>query len=273
METESIKHKIVLLGDGAVGKTSLVRRFVVDQFNDQYIATIGAKVMKKDLHLSMGAKTFDMSLIIWDVLGQKGFHGVQTSAFEQSRGVVFVFDLTRPETAESIKKYWLPRLNEVVGTIPTIIFANKVDLIPNKAAAEHEAEKLAKTLNCGYFLTSAKTGENVEDGFGSFAKTLLEVGEEKAKAKVTAVVKSTGDIPGVADMIMTDFCKDFGGVEAGTPVLNEQFKRAGLDINKPTKEGLVKVVDLLANVERSFKSEEDVEKSKAKRLMWVETLD
>ncbi len=273
ISTISVKHKIVLLGDGAVGKTSLVRRFVVDQFDDRYVATIGAKVMKKDVRVSSRALEYDITLIIWDVLGQKGFHGVQAKAFDQSRGVVLVTDLLRPETAQSVKDYWMSRVKDTIGSVPLVLFGNKLDLVENKNAVEVVLAGLAKELGCKYFLTSAKTGENVEAGFNSFAKTLVEaseiLGADRVPRETDAKVVT---IEAVADRIMTDFCEGFGGVEAGTPILNEQCRRAGFDINSPTKDGLLKVVDLLAIVEASFRSEREAEENRAKRVRWVEDL-
>jgi len=116
-------------------------------------------------------------------------------------------------------------------------------------------------------MTSAKTGENVEDGFLSLARTLVLQRDMEAKlasAKSEPIV--AGDIIGVADRIMVDFCNDFGGIEAGTPIIREQFSRAGVDINAPTIEGLLMAINLLAGVESSFKSKEDVEKSRTRRM-------
>src|SRR5438093_958600 len=79
MVDDHIKRKILLLGDGAVGKTSLIRRFVVDKFSDEYITTIGTKVTKKDLRIESPGKATDMTFMIWDVLGQKGYRGIEES--------------------------------------------------------------------------------------------------------------------------------------------------------------------------------------------------
>src|SRR3990170_686092 len=84
MSPDFIKRKVLLLGDASVGKTSLIRRFVVDKFSDDYITTIGTKVTKRDLRLELGNRTVDLSLMIWDVLGQKGYKGIQESAFRGS---------------------------------------------------------------------------------------------------------------------------------------------------------------------------------------------
>jgi len=110
MVDDHVKRKILLLGDGAVGKTSLIRRFVVDKFSDDYITTIGTKVTKKDLRLESPGKATDMTFMIWDVLGQKGYRGIQESSFQGAKGALLVYDVTRPETAESLHEYWIPHL-------------------------------------------------------------------------------------------------------------------------------------------------------------------
>jgi small GTP-binding protein len=273
MAQEYLKRKVLLLGDGAVGKTSLVRRFVVDKFGDDYITTIGAKVTKKDMRVQTGMDAFDISLIMWDVLGQRGFHAVQNSSFQGARGAILVYDMTRPETAESLKTYWLPRLREVAGEIPRILFANKVDLVAERSLAEEKVGWLAAELGCGFYLTSAKTGENVEHGFGTLATDLIEA----RQTEISNLSELSGEIVnpdtvGVADMIMVDFCNEFGGIEAGTPVLREQFTRAGLDVKNPTTDSLVRAIDLLADVESSFKPASEVEKAKTRRLGWVNGL-
>src|SRR6267378_7040900 len=115
MADDHFKRKILLLGDGAVGKTSLIRRFVVDKFSDDYITTIGTKVTKKDLRLELGSRTVDLSMMIWDVMGQKGKKGIEECAFRGARGVIVVLDLTRPETRVSFEEYWVPRVRGVAG--------------------------------------------------------------------------------------------------------------------------------------------------------------
>jgi len=133
---ELYKAKVLLLGDGAVGKTSLIRRFVVDQFGDDYITTIGTKVTKRDLSISEGGVTHLVAMTIWDVLGQQGYTAVQTTAFLGARGVLFVYDTTRPETRESIERYWIPRVREVLGSVPSMVAGNKVDLVEDRKAAQ-----------------------------------------------------------------------------------------------------------------------------------------
>src|SRR5437667_310534 len=90
MPREPMKSKVVLLGDGGVGKTSLVRRFVVDQYSDDYITTVGTKVSKRSLSLGSALSEVEMVMQIWDVLGQKGYSGVQETAIKGAQGVLLV---------------------------------------------------------------------------------------------------------------------------------------------------------------------------------------
>src|SRR5437773_4625682 len=156
MSPDFIKRKILLLGDASVGKTSLIRRFVVDKFSDDYITTIGTKVTKRDLRLELGNRTVDLSLMIWDVLGQKGYKGIQESAFRGARGVILVFDVTRPETFESFDEYWVPRVRAVAGLIPMIIVGNKVDLVEQKEDAGKTVAELGKKHGSGASVRSAR---------------------------------------------------------------------------------------------------------------------
>src|SRR3972149_11083471 len=123
--TEYLKKKVVILGDGAVGKTSLIRRFVVDTFSDEYITTIGTKTTKKDVVVDFDGKEWNLSLMVWDVLGQKGYSEVQNSALEGARGVILVYDVSRPETRGSLVDYWIPRVWKGVGGPPVGGFAEK----------------------------------------------------------------------------------------------------------------------------------------------------
>ncbi|UCG70241.1 MAG: GTP-binding protein, partial [Thermoplasmata archaeon] len=101
---EKIKEyqkKVLVLGDGAVGKTSLIRRFVVDKYDDNYVLTIGSKVTAKALQITMDGISIYLKLQIWDILGQKGYKNLYNSSFRGSKGVIFVADITRKDTLKS----------------------------------------------------------------------------------------------------------------------------------------------------------------------------
>jgi small GTP-binding protein len=160
--------KLCLLGDGAVGKTSLVRRYVNDAFDDKYIVSFGTEVSKKSI--SVGDAQLD--LMIWDILGQKTNESLHAAYYKGATGALAVCDYTRPETMRSLSS-WVNGFRGVVGDMPVVILANKSDL--DKRFPLDEVVSLASSLKCDVLETSAKTGLNVEVAFGSISRKILEV--------------------------------------------------------------------------------------------------
>jgi small GTP-binding protein len=264
------KAKVLLLGDGAVGKTSLIRRFVVDQFGDDYITTIGTKVTKKEFQILDGGVTRILAMTIWDVLGQHGYSSVQTTALQGARGVLFVYDVSRPETLENLHAYWFPRLREVAGTVPAIVAGNKVDLAEDRRAATKALEQFAGRHGVPYFLTSARTGEAVEDAFGKLGRACLGYVEAPFEALgVTPAAARADPLVAATDRIMMDFCTEFGGVEAAMPIIKAQASRAGLDVKAPTRESVRRFVENLAEVEKGLRPATKVAANHARRLQWI----
>ncbi|MFH0815351.1 MAG: Rab family GTPase [Methanobacteriota archaeon] len=172
-ESPSYILKFALVGDPMVGKTSLVTRFVIDKYDDSYIQTIGAKVMKKIVKIKTGAGTEVVAMMVWDVMGQKHFKIIESVAFAHVKGALVVCDCTRKETLDNAS-YWVESLWKVSGEVPIIILGNKSDLEGEAAFDENDVAELAKKYQCGYHLTSAKTGANVELAFEQLAKLSLE---------------------------------------------------------------------------------------------------
>jgi small GTP-binding protein len=268
MVDDHIKRKILLLGDGAVGKTSLIRRFVVDKFSDDYITTIGTKVTKKDLRIESPGKITDLTFMIWDVLGQKGYRGIQESSFQGAKGALLVYDVTRPETERSLPEYWIPHLLDVSKAIPIVVVGNKVDLALSRPEAQEALDDLKADLDVPGFLSSAKTGENVETGFVGLAKAVIAEADARL-TKGERVDGPTNEYIVVADQIIMDFCDVMGGQEAAMPIVRQQLTRAGIDVKAPTREGLRLAVEYLAEAESSFRNAADVEASKLKRIGWI----
>jgi small GTP-binding protein len=168
-----VKRKIVLIGDWGVGKTSLIKKYVFDQFDDDYITTLGTKVTKKRIKYKISEeKVIDMNLMIWDVMGQKDFSKIQKMSFKNANGALIVCDVTRNETLESIYT-WRSDLFEVTGEIPLVILANKSDLIDEAKFSDKELSEVTSKLNVPHFFTSAKTGENVNNAFITIGKKLF----------------------------------------------------------------------------------------------------
>jgi small GTP-binding protein len=171
-----LKGKVCLLGDAAVGKTSLIRRYVLDKFDDKYISTMGTKVTLKELHLEFPEKNtiVELTLLIWDIVGQKKRlptaivsyerYMPQKKYFKGANGAFLVCDITRNETFESLKE-WIEAMKKEVGIVPMVFITNKSDLRKDTDFNYKDVESLAEQFNSIIIKTSAKTGDNVEDAF------------------------------------------------------------------------------------------------------------
>jgi small GTP-binding protein len=273
--SKHIKRKVLLLGDGAVGKTSLIRKFVTDKFDDKYIATIGTKVTKKQLELKNKDEIIYLTLMIWDVLGQKGYRSVQSSSFKGADGVILVCDFTREETLRSLEEYWMPSIGDNLSKLGLVFVANKSDLAGQAQFSLDVLQKLASKYGSSAFSSSAKTGENVEELFLSLGEMLtdIKVVKESKEFPVIEDMPEEMTIVVATDYLITDFCNSYGDNEIAMPIIRQQFVRAGVDIREPTKEGLIKVIDLLAEVEQDLKDEGKVRENRTKRRLLVERVN
>jgi len=162
-----IKKKISLIGAFAVGKTSLVKQFVYSQFSEKYLTTIGVKVDKKVVKVD----DRDVMLMIWDIQGKDYFLDVPRQYIMGSAGFLLVMDGTRPETL-SVAESLCETSRELLGEVPFIALINKADLEQDWQIPPNTIETLQ---NRGWhvLLTSARTGENVEEAFSVLAKKML----------------------------------------------------------------------------------------------------
>lgn len=163
-----IQKKVCMLGASAVGKTSLVARFVQGIFSDKYLTTVGVKIDKKPLDVGDTAVT----LVLWDMQGEDRFQKVQMSYLRGANGYLLVADGTRRDTLDRAKA--LQRDAEsVAGQVPFVLLLNKADLVDDWDLDDAALEDLRSS---GWTLvrTSAKTGENVEATFEALASRMLE---------------------------------------------------------------------------------------------------
>ena len=170
--SSKISKKICLLGDFAVGKTSLVRRFVHNIFDDRYISTIGVKVSRKTVSVPRADGVVDLTIMLWDLAGSEEFDHMRTSYLRGASGAVLVCDMTRPETLESLRIY----ANDLIKITPAaqlILAANKCDLVDHQKISPAKIETVATDLNAPHYLTSARTGDQVEGLFRYLGKLLV----------------------------------------------------------------------------------------------------
>jgi small GTP-binding protein len=178
------RRKICLLGDAAVGKTSLIRKYVEDQFDDKYVVTLGTKVTMRELVVQGSEKnpSVKVTLMIWDILGQREYKRLQTSFYKGANGALVVADSTRRETLESING-WILSLFNSVGKVPVLILLNKSDLTDQCAISPAEVDDIAKKYETSFLTTSAKTGENVDLAFQKISETLVFKGKDEDSRK------------------------------------------------------------------------------------------
>ena len=156
-----IRKKILLLGDFNVGKTSLIRRYVDNTFDDKYLTTIGVKISKK----IVSANDLECELLIWDVEGSTPIKKIPERYMLGASGAIFTADCNREETIENLDSH-ISRFLDVNPGAKYVIAYNKSDLLT-------EQQRELFTLNKGSFLTSAKDGSNVNKLFSKLAKEIL----------------------------------------------------------------------------------------------------
>lgn len=168
---KTISKKVCLLGDFAVGKTSLVKRFVYNMFEDKYLSTIGVHVSRKAISLPQPTGMVDLAMMLWDIAGNNGFEHVRSSYVRGAAGAVLVCDLTRPQTFDNLIDY-VDLLSSVSPDARLVVAANKHDLA-TQVVSRAEAEATARKFRAPLFFTSAKTGSEVETLFRQLGQLLV----------------------------------------------------------------------------------------------------
>lgn len=163
-----IQKKVCMLGTFAVGKTSLVRRFVESIYSDKYHTTIGVKIDKKLVQLDES----ELMLILWDIEGTESEHELRKSYLRGAAGYLLVADGTRHDTLYKALALQT-RVEETVGSLPFLFLLNKVDLTEQWSIDERETAALGEK-GWEVIQTSAKTGLGVEQAFHTLAKKLAE---------------------------------------------------------------------------------------------------
>ncbi|TLZ52086.1 MAG: GTP-binding protein [Methanobacteriota archaeon] len=158
-------YKICLAGDPMVGKTSLIRRYVKDEFSDKYLITIGTKVTKKSMDLEAKGARRKFDFLVWDIIGDPMLRPfLKDSYFYGARGVLLVCDVTRRVTLDNLP-YWWRTITSVCGPVPTVAVMNKVDLVGQEDFTREDLRARAEPAGWTYLTASAKSGEGVQAAF------------------------------------------------------------------------------------------------------------
>ncbi len=258
--------KVALVGDSAVGKTSLIRGFVIDVFDDKYIATIGAKVSKRDLEYKLPDKTVYLTLMLWDILGQKDYKKMRTQGLSGAHGVLLVADLSRPETVKSAEEFWLPEVWEIIPNAPVLLVGNKSDIVGPGSAMEKELQKISAKAESPLILCSAKTGKNVEEAFRRIGElmTISELSEKKAGELTPEPLAAA------IDDVVSDFCEQYGDTTRAMEIVEREFTRAKVNVNTPIKESLLMAIEYLSDVERDVHGRDVSEVNKLRRWKMID---
>ncbi len=163
----TVQKKVCLLGDFAVGKTSLIRRFVEGRFDDRYLSTIGVKISRKTLtrddHL--------LNLLIWDLAGGDDFSKASASYLRGAAGALLVCDLTRAATLDTLTDYAY-QLRAIDETAVLVLVGNKADLLDERQISDADLAAVAETFTAPFLLTSALTGTHVAAAFHHLAEAI-----------------------------------------------------------------------------------------------------
>src|SRR2546426_4386550 len=170
-----MKAKLALMGEGGVGKTSLIRRFVLNEYQDTYLHTVGTKVSKIELAVPYGADIeVQMDMSIFDIMGQRGFKDlVRETYYHGSQALMGVCDLTRTDSLYALNE-WIPSALEIAGDVPVYLVVNKKDLEDRRAISEDEIRHVAEAFAAPIVYTSARIGTFVEDALNALAIEMVD---------------------------------------------------------------------------------------------------
>jgi small GTP-binding protein len=172
------KHlfKVIIVGAGKVGKTSLTIRFAEDRFRESYLPTLGVDFLTKNLTIDKAK----IKLQLWDTGGQEFVMSLLPFYFSGAAGGVLVYDITNRNSFNALD-YWLKQIRQNAGNIPVVLAGNKIDIAAQRKVSTEEAQKFANEKNLMYLETSAKTGVSVPDLFKGLVEVIYKTEVKKPK--------------------------------------------------------------------------------------------
>lgn len=173
-EEHELIFKLALLGDSAVGKTSLINQYIHHKFDHDYHPSLGVNIVIKEMYVK--EKNTRAKMILWDIAGQEKYDLSRKAFFQGCVGALFVYDVTRATTFRDVESKWLKDLKEYGNKDATyLLISNKNDLKDQKVVTTEDGQQLAEKMNASAFVeTSAQSGENVEQAFKTLVLNVIE---------------------------------------------------------------------------------------------------
>jgi len=183
--------KLVALGDGAVGKTSCIKRYTEDSFSERYIATIGTTFALKTVEVEApnGSK-IAARIVLWDLAGQPSYNELRRRYMAGASMAIIVYDVTRPQTFLDLGE-WFTKFITVCPNAVVAVVANKIDR-PDRLVPEEAGSMITKWLDVLHYETSAKTGQNINR---MFTDLVIRAFEKQRQLGPVAAIDSA--VPGV----------------------------------------------------------------------------
>ena len=192
MTDEKIKRKVIrlsIIGDSKTGKTSIINRYLGQEFSIDMISNIG--IDKQEVIRKMKDGN-EMKIIIWDTAGQERFHSISSGTIKNSQGIIVCFALNDKNSFDNVLT-WLQDVREISSKIPIVLFGNKCDLIEERKVTNEEAKEFADNNEIIYFETSAKDNINIKEGFEKISEEAYSKALAEEEAKIELLKKNNNN--------------------------------------------------------------------------------
>lgn len=178
LEDIEASMKIIVVGNGVVGKTSMTQRFAKNIFTNEYKKTLGVDFLMKKKYIKPIDK--EVEFMIWDTAGQEYYDAITRRYYKGASGALIVFSATDKDSFDSVKK-WYEKVRAECDEIPMVLVMNKVDLINDAVITEKQAIELSKSLKLKLFKTSVKDNMMINEVFETLAIDFFSKGKKGIK--------------------------------------------------------------------------------------------